>query len=40
MKYKHDRKLFRQYTHNAEETQLNELQFADDSPPENNPNWC
>ena len=31
LKYKHDRKLFQRYTHNAEETRLNELQFADDA---------
>ena len=31
LKYKHDRKLFRRYTRNAEETRLTELQFADDA---------
>ena len=31
LRYKHDRKLFRRYTRNAEETRLNELQFADDA---------
>ena len=31
LKYKHDRKLFRRYTRNAEETKLTELQFADDA---------
>ena len=29
--YKHDRKLFRRYTCNAEETRFTELQFADDA---------
>ena len=29
LKYKHDQKLFRRYTCNAEETRLTELQFAD-----------
>ena len=31
LKYKHDQKLFRRYTRNAEETKLTELQFADDA---------
>ena len=31
LRYNHDRKLFQRYTCNAEETQLNELQFADDT---------
>ena len=31
LKYKHDQKLFRRYTRNAEETRLTELQFADDA---------
>ena len=31
LKYKHDRKLFRRYTRNAEESLLTELQFADDA---------
>ena len=31
LKYKHNRKLFRQYIRNAQETRLNELQFADDA---------
>ena len=31
LKYKHDRKLLQRYTRNAEETQVNELQFTDDT---------
>ena len=31
LRYKHDKKLFRRYTRNAEKTRLNELQFADDA---------
>lgn len=31
LKYKHDQKLFRRYTHNAEEAKLTELQSADDA---------
>ena len=31
LRYKHDRKLFQRYTQNAEETRLNDLQFADDA---------
>ena len=31
LKYKHNQKLFRRYTRNAEETRLTELQFADDA---------
>ena len=31
MKYKHDRKLFRRYTCNADEARFTDLQFADDA---------
>ena len=31
LKYKHDRKLFRRYTHTTEESRITELQFADDA---------
>ena len=31
LRYKLDRKLFRQYTRNAEEIKVNECQFADDA---------
>ena len=31
LRYKHDRKLFRRYTRNAEELKLTECQFADDA---------
>ena len=31
LRYKYDRKLFRRYTRNADKTEVNECQFADDA---------
>ena len=31
VKYKHDRKLFRRYTHNADKARFTDFQFADDA---------
>ena len=40
LKYKHDWKLFRKYTHNAEETKLTEFQFAEMQPYLPEPEKC